>query len=578
MKTPFSTSELLRPLSNYPVAKGGPGSGRHPEGTGRYPASVNTNGKITDRDEMVRIDTDIADKYYKYIRSMSDLDAAGSKAGRFAEKGVTRTKEGYGKQQRTIYTTITGEQMVNPTDRQLIEARLAGKFGEFPATTQYGSPTNFQQQFDSAMAEYTKALDNRQKAAEVYAEADSHYQGWNRYFGVENGHIHSSMECHSCNNGINPTSFVWLPSFSGLTEEEAVAQGGSTLCTHCFPTAPVEWTSDTFSTARVAGDLHIRADFSGQDVSGKDFTEQRGKESDFSGAKLIGTNFTKAYVPLGSFRGADLTDANLTKVNAEKADFSNATLVNADLSGAKLEGANFQDADLSGANLARMKPFSASFDGANLQGVRTAASAKGVGGTDIRNATFESADLRNADLRGFEANSFRMKLPSFAMADLSGSTFADPKVNDKDFRPDYRGELKADFSGANLSNVNFAGREIGGKFIDADLTNANFAKVKLSRDGREPDAIFNGADLAFANIEGANLSGADFTGAKNLDKVQGEPARQITREPIDGEFMLAAPASEWKNDANFKIVVGDYLLPEGYDWSSTKGIFKTTSA
>jgi len=578
MKTPFSTSELLRPLSNYPVAKGGPGSGRHPEGTGRYPAGVNTNGKITDREEMVRIDTDIAEKYYKFQGTVADKMVAEERAAMYAKQGVEVKKEGYGKQQRTVYTTVTGEQMVNPKAFQLIEARLAGKFGEFPEKNQYGSPRNYKEDFDKSMAELEKTKEARDTARAVYEEADSHYEGWNRYFGVQDGHIHSSMECHSCNNGITPTSFVWLPRFSGLTEEEAVAQGGSTLCTHCFPTAPVEWTSDTFSTARVAGDLHIRADFAGQDISGKDFTEQRGKESDFSGAKLIGTNFTKAYVPLGSFRGADLTDANLTKVNAEQANFSNATLVNANLSGAKLEGANFQDADLSGANLARMKPFRASFDGANLQGVRTAASAKGIGGTDIRNTTFESADLRNADLRGFEANSYGMKLPSFAMADLSGSTFADPKVNDKGFTADYRGELKADFSGANLSNVNFAGREIGGKFIDANLTNANFAKVKLDGRRDQAETIFNGADLAFANIEGANLVGADFTGARNLDKIQGEPARQISREPIDREFMRTARDSEWTNDANFNIVIGDYLLPEGYGWSSDKGIFKTTSA
>ena len=565
MANPFQTSQLLKSISNFPLTKGGAGSGRYPKGSGG-------DHKVVDREEMVRIDKDIAEKYYKFQGASADRMVADQSAAMYATRGVEVTKQGYGKQQRTVYTTITGEQMVNPLAWQLIKARLDGDFGEFPEKNEYGSPRNYKEDFDKAMAEREKATEDLDTARSIYQEANSHYEGWNRYFGVQDGHIHSSMDCHSCNNGFTPTSFVWLPDLSGSTEEEAVAAGGATLCTHCYPTAPVEWTNRTFSTARVAGDLHPRAEFSGQDFSGKDFSEQRGKEIEFSGSTLVGTNFTKAYVVGGDFSGADLTNANLTKANAEQADFSGATLAGATLAGTKLEKANFENADLSGANLARMKVWNTSFDGANLQGVQTAASAKGIGGTDLKNATFEGADLRNADLRGFEGSGYGYK-PSFAMADLSGSTFADPKINAKDFTPDYRGELKADFSGANLSNVNFAGRQIGGNFTDADLTNTNFAQVKLSG-GRAAETTFNGADLAFANIDGANLVGADFTGAKNLDKVQGEPARQITREPIDRDFMMRAPNEEWRNDANFNIIIGDYLLPEGYDWSPTKGIFQ----
>ena len=86
---------------------------------------------------------------------------------------------------------------------------------------------------------------------ELALEAIYEENGWSRFYLVEetNGHIHSNMDCQSCNRiiGGKPTrtSFSWLPSLSGLTQGDAVAQEGSILCTHCFPDAPVGWTNGT---------------------------------------------------------------------------------------------------------------------------------------------------------------------------------------------------------------------------------------------------------------------------------------------------------------------------------------------
>jgi GNAT superfamily N-acetyltransferase len=62
--------------------------------------------------------------------------------------------------------------------------------------------------------------------------------GWSRFFLVPDGHIHSSMQCHSCHP---TTQFSWLPHLSGKTEGEAVEAHGPHLCTHCFKSAPTEW-------------------------------------------------------------------------------------------------------------------------------------------------------------------------------------------------------------------------------------------------------------------------------------------------------------------------------------------------
>lgn len=62
---------------------------------------------------------------------------------------------------------------------------------------------------------------------------------WSRFFLVRGGHIHSGFACHT----LRPTTDIgWLPDLSGLTEADAVAAHGCILCTHCFPSAPVEWT------------------------------------------------------------------------------------------------------------------------------------------------------------------------------------------------------------------------------------------------------------------------------------------------------------------------------------------------
>ena len=73
---------------------------------------------------------------------------------------------------------------------------------------------------------------------EAYEEAEKQYEGWSRFFLVQ--HIHSNMHCSS----FRPTTRIgWLPSVSGLTEVEAVKEHGATLCTICFPSAPVELTT-----------------------------------------------------------------------------------------------------------------------------------------------------------------------------------------------------------------------------------------------------------------------------------------------------------------------------------------------
>lgn len=86
-----------------------------------------------------------------------------------------------------------------------------------------------------------EAVTARDEAFVAFNEAAAKYEGWSRFFIVNNvgGHIHWTMSCSTC---YPTTDFGWLPNLSGLTEADAVEEWGGILCSVCFPSAPVEHT------------------------------------------------------------------------------------------------------------------------------------------------------------------------------------------------------------------------------------------------------------------------------------------------------------------------------------------------
>jgi hypothetical protein len=60
---------------------------------------------------------------------------------------------------------------------------------------------------------------------------------WSRTFVVPSGHVHSSMDCHTC---YPTTRYFWYVEFSGAEEAEIVENAGDRACTICYPTAPVD--------------------------------------------------------------------------------------------------------------------------------------------------------------------------------------------------------------------------------------------------------------------------------------------------------------------------------------------------
>lgn len=128
------------------------------------------------------------------------------------------------------------------TDAQAIEAARA-RGDERTALTHGGRP------FSELVAKYDVAAAALAAIESAMTPLDAEFErrgGWSRFFEVQNngGHIHSSMNCKTCNRGGVATSFGWHPELSGMSEEEALAtfdKRAYRLCTVCFPNAPVEW-------------------------------------------------------------------------------------------------------------------------------------------------------------------------------------------------------------------------------------------------------------------------------------------------------------------------------------------------
>lgn len=104
-------------------------------------------------------------------------------------------------------------------------------------------------------AALVRVAESIETEADEYNDEYDRRGGWSRFFTVQqhNGHVHSSMHCQTCNRNGQPTSFGWNPKLSGKSEAEAVAELGPSLCTVCFPSAPVEWTVGKPAPVHCAG-------------------------------------------------------------------------------------------------------------------------------------------------------------------------------------------------------------------------------------------------------------------------------------------------------------------------------------
>jgi hypothetical protein len=142
-------------------------------------------------------------------------------------------------------TTTTSIQAMTPGEIDTVLSGLwyetqkyEGWLASILNTKEHPHRLPYRQRQDEEIADRYRAEIVRLRAEAAPYEAEYVRRGyWNRYFLVNNsnGHVHRGMDCTTC---FPDTQYLWLPSVSGATEQEMVAEFGETACTVCFPSAP----------------------------------------------------------------------------------------------------------------------------------------------------------------------------------------------------------------------------------------------------------------------------------------------------------------------------------------------------
>jgi hypothetical protein len=209
---------------------------RQPKGTdtgGQFAADVNPESTVVLDDDRVptirhevAVDTSIASAYGEVVKKANRVDASVTQL-RYMIPNSMRTHD-------RAYMRVDGEYKAANAER----LRTMFEAGEIGPKEGYNHDV-----YAREFVKYDERKAELDVAQEDYREKNKQYEGWSRFFLVPGGHIHSSLNCSTCNKEGKSTNFGWLPDLSGLTEEDAVREHGAILCTVCYPSAPVEYTN-----------------------------------------------------------------------------------------------------------------------------------------------------------------------------------------------------------------------------------------------------------------------------------------------------------------------------------------------
>ena len=187
----------------------------------------------------------------------------------------------------------------------------------------------------------------------------------------------------------------------------------------------------------LSGTVLANADLQGVDLSDVDLSK-----ADLSGANLTGANLFRA----------NLKEANLHNANLDRAEFSGANLVEA-----HLEEVSAVNTGLGMACMKGVKMFRAHLEGSTL----TKADLRDA---DLRCAYMRNARIRETDLAGADLTGADLQGADMSLCNVSGAAFKDADLREARLRL-ISGYKKANWMGADIRNVNFAGAYLMRRFI-----------------------------------------------------------------------------------------------------------------
>lgn len=156
------------------------------------------------------------------------------------------------------------------------------------AKAKAGTEGDFLRAAEKALESLTQANADVEAVAAQVRPLNAAYnrRRWTRAFlalvNGNGGHVHSSQDCSTCNNGKYRTLFARQPQYSGADEATIIADAGYRACTVCYPNAPVEATPES----------HPTKIFSEDELAAAKAREERAEAKKARDAKKIANSLT----------------------------------------------------------------------------------------------------------------------------------------------------------------------------------------------------------------------------------------------------------------------------------------------
>ena len=213
------------------------------------------------------------------------------------EQAKSADKELYGamlvvsdKRARVTSALASVHRAANDEYRRRYDSRSGWKLSDDEAADKAAqvaasNTTYIGRQAQDALDRLAQAYDALADAQQAQADTDKWEANgrWPRYAVVPGGHIHKQMGCFTLRWD---TDVRWAYQVSGDTVEDAIAEYGEALCSHCYPDAPV---------AKTLG--KVETDPQGNPMSKADAQAARDAKAADKAAKLAAKQAKQVFVP-----------------------------------------------------------------------------------------------------------------------------------------------------------------------------------------------------------------------------------------------------------------------------------------
>jgi len=283
------------------------------------------------------------------------------------------------------------------------------------------------------------------------------------------------------NGGDSINEIVFGTGFGGITDIEFGPDGMmyvvSIMDGKIYRLNPVQTGAISGTESECDNKPKPRINWSGCDLSKRDFSGADLSFANLSFTKLDNTIFTKTRLTSADLSGANLQNSNLVDTN----------LVNADMRNSQISNSNFQNSQLRYANLSNSSITESNFNnavirGANLQDVTIKSSD--LIGTKLFYSNLEGSRITNSDLTESDLRYAKFEYGNFDgnklnNADISHSKMTTMNITNTDIKETVM--TYVDFSNTKISNSNFEGSTP----YSSDFTNTEIMK------GTKTDSCLN---------------------------------------------------------------------------------------